>query len=251
MIRAVLFDYGDTLVVARKHDEEIIPMALRESFKAFKRTGLDIGYEKFAEHDICVFGNYAKLEKAQKRDIPDQVKYDELASLVLPWLATAKRKKTSTEANAAFWGVVAGCYVLRKDARSSLIQLKKMGLRMGVVSNHHNASALRAHLKALGISSCFSDVTASSELRYRKPDPRIFRRSAALLGVRPKEAVFVGDSLAHDIVGASGIGMLTVMVVNSGTEAGPKGALSAEPDYTVRDLGEIPEIVERLNRPAL
>jgi HAD superfamily hydrolase (TIGR01509 family) len=251
LIRAILFDYGDTLVVARKQGEEIMTLGLKESFEAFKRTGLDIGYAKFVEHDRNVFGNYAKLEKAQKRDIPDQIKYDELARLVLARLAAAKRKRIATEANAAFWGVVAENYVLRRGSKSSLIQLKKMGLRMGVVSNHHNAGALRAHLKTLGIFSYFTDVTASSELRYRKPDARIFRRSAGLLGVRPNEAVFVGDSPAYDIAGASGVGMLTVMVVNSLTEAGPKGASSVEPDYTIRDLGEVPEIVERLNRSVL
>jgi len=222
--------------------------ALREAFKAFKRNGLGIGYAKFAEHDISVFGRYAKLEKIQKRDIPDQIKYDELVGLVLPMLEAAKRKRLATEANAAFWGAVARCHVLRKDAKSSLTQLKEMGLRMGVISNHHNASALRAHVKTLGISSYFSEVTASSDLRYRKPDPRIFLRSTASLGVRPSEAVFVGDSPVYDIVGAGGVGMLTVMVVKSDTETGPGEASSAKPDYIIRELGEIPGIVERLNR---
>ena len=248
MIRAVFFDYGDTLVVARKRDEEIMAKALREAFKALKRSGLGIGYAKFVERDIGIFGRYAKLEKIQKRDIPDQVKYEELVGLVLPGLEAARRKSLATEANAAFWGGVASCYVLRRDTKSSLTRLKRMGLRMGVISNHHNASALRANVKTLGISSYFSDVTASSDLRYRKPDARIFQRSTALLGVRPSEAVFVGDSPVHDIVGARGVGMLTVMVVNSDTQASPEGASSVEPDYTVRDLGEVPEIVERLNR---
>lgn len=54
MIRAVLFDYGDTLVVARKHDEEIIPMALRESFKAFKRSGLSDAQGLFSQNRTLV-----------------------------------------------------------------------------------------------------------------------------------------------------------------------------------------------------
>jgi len=244
----VLFDYGDTLVVTKKLVDEITPIALKESFKVFVRNGLSMGYTKFAEYDRIVFENYAKLEKVQKRDIPDLVKYDELVNLVLPGLAPAKQERIATEADTAFWGVIAKSYSLRKEARSSLMRLKKLGMSMGVVSNHHNADALKDHLRTLGISSYFSDITASSELLFRKPDARIFRRSATLLHVKPSEAVFVGDSPAVDIVGAGGVGMLTVMVVNSAKEVGSSGVSPTTPDYVVRDLREVPEIVERLNR---
>ena len=250
MIRAVLFDYGDTLVEGTRPDDEIMQAALEKAFRVFKRNGLEMDSAAFAERDREVFSRYAEIEAAEKRDIPDLLKCRELAGLVLAKLPPMKRAMVATEANVAFWNQVAGCYRLRTGAVSSLRRLKAMGRLMAIISNHHDGGALRRHLVALKISPYFSGVLASSELHYRKPDSRIFRLCAAMLSVDPSESVFVGDSPVNDIVGAKRAGMLTIMILNSSQAPNRGGSTAAEPDYAVSDLREVPEIVKRVNHTA-
>lgn len=246
LIRAVVFDYGDTLVVRKRIDDKILRKGILRSFRVYKANGMAASKSKFLELDTEVFGAFAQLESRQRRDIPDEIKYVALSRILFPGLAATRRRRIAVEANAAFWGAVADGHRLRPGARSALARLQVMGIRMAVVSNHHNAGALREHLKALGISVFFSPVIASSEHPYRKPAPKIFRSCLADLGVDPGESFFVGDSLANDVGGASGVGMRTVWVKKRGLRT--VAMEGVRPDYTVRDLRRIPEIIYRANK---
>ncbi|HYC11076.1 MAG TPA: hypothetical protein VEC02_00230, partial [Nitrososphaerales archaeon] len=62
MIRAVLFDYGDTLVEGTRPDDEIMQAALEKAFRVFKRNGLEMDSAAFAERDREVFSRYAEIE---------------------------------------------------------------------------------------------------------------------------------------------------------------------------------------------
>ena len=245
LIRAVLFDYGETLVVAKNRGDRVFQDAVRPVFDVLRAHGLRMGYTEFVERDMEVYGRYARLEKAEQRDLPDGPKSEELVAAVLPALSVSRRRRVAREANDAFWRVIAESYRLRAGTKPALKQLKQMGIRMAVISNHHNGRALRDHLDELAISSYFSKVVVSSELAYRKPDPRIFRKCLAALGVAGRESVFVGDSLVNDIAGAKAMGMLAVLIVKPHREV---DASPVTPDYTVRDLREVPKIVDRLAR---
>jgi FMN phosphatase YigB (HAD superfamily) len=246
LIRALLFDYGDTLVVTKKRGAEIISLATRESFRVFKRHGLRMSYTEFVGHDKDIFERYTELEMSQEKDIPDLVKNRELVDVLLPEVGSAKKERIASEANDAFWNCVARCYSLRMGAKASLRRFKKAGIRMAVISNHHNAGALRGHLKAIGISPYFSQVIVSSELSYRKPDPRIFRRGTTLLGVKPNQSAFVGDSLTSDMAGAKRVGMLTIWVREPSVGHSGRAPI-VEPDYGIQDLKEIPRIIASVN----
>jgi putative hydrolase of the HAD superfamily len=67
---------------------------------------------------------------------------------------------------------------------------------LAVVSNFDGR--LRMILEHLGVSQFFSHVFLSSELGADKPDSEMFRRSLLLSGVRPNEALHVGDDPLRD-----------------------------------------------------
>jgi putative hydrolase of the HAD superfamily len=50
-------------------------------------------------------------------------------------------------------------------------------------------------------------VVDSERVGILKPDPRIFMMALDGLGVKPTDAVFVGDSAARDMAGARALGM--------------------------------------------
>jgi putative hydrolase of the HAD superfamily len=76
---------------------------------------------------------------------------------------------------------------------------------LAVISNFDGR--LRIILEHLGVSKLFAHVFLSSELGADKPDPEIYRRALNLSGVRPNEALHVGDDPDRDWNGASAAGL--------------------------------------------
>ncbi len=92
---------------------------------------------------------------------------------------------------------------------------------MGVLSNSPRSEETLARL---GLRHYFDAVVAASE-PWRKPHPEAFRRACRALGIAPSEAVYVGDSLANDVEGALGAGLIPVWVDRYGDDyALPEGA---------------------------
>jgi epoxide hydrolase-like predicted phosphatase len=67
----------------------------------------------------------------------------------------------------------------------------------------------REEVKAYVNSTVFDVIVISAEERVRKPDPEIYQRALARLGVAPEEAVFVDDRLLN-VEGARRVGMHVV-----------------------------------------
>ena len=94
---------------------------------------------------------------------------------------------------------------------------------IGIVTNGPT-EVQRAKLDLLGIDRLVDFVLVSEEFGVAKPDPQIFREALRLAGVRPEEAVFVGDSAEFDMAGARAAGIPTVWVnrhQRPWTEPGP------------------------------
>jgi len=83
----------------------------------------------------------------------------------------------------------------------------------------------------------------SSEVGFRKPDPRIFERALEALGVAPENALFVGDRLYEDVRGAGELGMTTVQALWFRADEHPDGA---EPDHQAFTQLDVLNIARRL-----
>jgi HAD superfamily hydrolase (TIGR01509 family) len=107
---------------------------------------------------------------------------------------------------------------------------------IALVSNFDHGPTARQMLQVGGVKEHFHQIVISEEHGWRKPHPRIFTDTMAVLGVKPQEALFVGDSPSEDIVGAKGVGM-DVAWVNAQNSALPRGI--PVPNYTVRAIPEL------------
>ena len=66
-----------------------------------------------------------------------------------------------------------------------------------------------AEIAQLGLTDLFDAVFVSQREGIRKPNPEIFRRALARIGVEASEAWFVGDNAEDDIAGAVSAGLRT------------------------------------------
>ncbi len=117
---------------------------------------------------------------------------------------------------------------------------RRDGLALGVVSNTFVAGEiLDRHLKEVGLLEYFPTRVYSCDVRYRKPDPRIFQIALDRMGIAAGEAVFVGDSLKADVAGSAKAGMVAVLKDPTGVKR--RGRI--RPSHTIASLAQLPAIV--------
>ncbi len=83
-------------------------------------------------------------------------------------------------------------------------QARRSGLKTALCSNSWGLEYPRE-----GWDQLFDAVVISGEVGMRKPEPGIYRHTAALLGVDPRQCVFV-DDLRPNVRGAVDVGMVGV-----------------------------------------
>lgn len=96
------------------------------------------------------------------------------------------------------------------QAFSVLEALKGRGYRLGVISNSNGT--VEALLQQAGLHPFLDVILDSGRVGVEKPDPRIFQRALDEVGVKPGEAVHIGDLYSVDIVGAKGAGLHAILL---------------------------------------
>jgi len=106
--------------------------------------------------------------------------------------------------------------------------------RLGLVTNGGPDTQDRK-LAALGIADRFDEVVLAGFDTASKPDPEPFERALDGLDATADGAVFVGNSLDHDVAGAHAAGLDAVWV-----RPAPSAAANGHaPEYVVDDLTEL------------
>ena len=83
---------------------------------------------------------------------------------------------------------------------------------LAVISNMDTKVLLRA-LQKNGLH--FSFVIASDEEQQYKPSSSMFSRAVRYLGLPPRHILHVGDSYAEDVLGATGMGMGSLLMLRA------------------------------------
>jgi len=105
---------------------------------------------------------------------------------------------------------------------------------------------LDAHLEQLGLLRFFPHRIYSCDVRYRKPDRRIFQLALDAVGVAANEAVFIGDNLHADVYGARRAGLLSIWKRPPHVTAIPPTSLDAP---RIDRLTDLPPLLEQLGQP--
>jgi len=101
------------------------------------------------------------------------------------------------------------------DVEPTLSRLRAKGLKLGLVSNGFKRD-LDYILGELGLEKWFDMVVCIDSCNCAKPDKEIFLYALDKLGVKPSEALFVGDSVVHDYEGALNVGVKPMLIDREG-----------------------------------
>lgn len=167
-VKAVIFDLDGTIV-------DSMGTILRTFQRVFKEEGMAVPEpEKIA----AVFGRGGRgivLELLGPERSRDAVLVERL---------TVRQREISNETLNEI-GVMEG-------AEETLRALKERGIKVAVATNR--GPSTEKLLDMLGLSEYFDVVVTARHVRNIKPHPEPLLTALDLLGVKPEEALFVGDS---------------------------------------------------------
>jgi putative hydrolase of the HAD superfamily len=239
-VRAVLFDYGLTLVHFERPGEtiEAAQESIADCIEAAGHPRPQAAVLRAAVHDR-VEAEVAAHEAGGALEEIDVAALEERAFADMGLdLDEGVRDRCSVLAQEAWWSGVR----LYPEALGVLHSLRGAGLRIGLCSNAAWRSAsMHDQLRHIGLEGVIDSAVFSAEVGWRKPSPRLFSAALQALGARPEHTVFVGDRVREDIAGAAGAGMRTVLVARD--ELAAVGPRHGRPDAVIRSLSELPALL--------
>jgi FMN phosphatase YigB (HAD superfamily) len=113
--------------------------------------------------------------------------------------------------------------------------------RMGLVSNFDHGPTARRILADHRIAGFFTTIVISDDFGRRKPHPAIFSAALREIDVALDDALFIGDSVSDDVVGAQNA-RLKVVWLNPKRRPLPPDV--QPPEYEITELRELPLLLD-------
>jgi putative hydrolase of the HAD superfamily len=103
-------------------------------------------------------------------------------------------------------------FTLYPEVREVLSELKARGLKIGLTSNIYE-EGIHLDLEKAGLGNAIFDVIVGVDaVGEMKPHPDVFLYAINKLGVKPEEAIFVGDDVEADCRGAENAGLHALLI---------------------------------------
>ncbi len=228
MIKNVFIDLDNTILDFNKAERN-----------ALAKTLSALGYEPKNEildryHDVNL-SQWKRLERGEitRRDVKlnrYRILFDEFGIDAKPEDATATYEDFLSQ----------GHFFL--DGAEELLKTLSQRYRLYLVSNG-TFRVQEGRLQSAGITPLFDGVYVSEKVGAEKPSTQFFNNVFADIGDVDKAAsVIIGDSLTSDMRGGINAGIKTVWFNRLGEEP----PADIKPDYEVKSLSEIPEILEKI-----
>jgi putative hydrolase of the HAD superfamily len=105
---------------------------------------------------------------------------------------------------------VGSSLVARKDAIAVLKEIKRRGMKIGLISDC--SWEVPVLWEKFSLSEYIDFPVFSCSIGMKKPDPRIYKQATDMLGVHPQDCIYVGDGSSNELSGAKKAGMFPVMI---------------------------------------
>lgn len=256
-IKAILFDFDDTLVIEEASAEEAFLAACelaREKYgvdpvelhKTLRPTAREI-WQSAPTIDYCRAVGISSWEGLWAQFFGDDPRLKPLQG----W-APEYRLKAWSAALAEFdvedsqlANELADTFIKERRTRHiafpetlSVLEKLRGNYPLGLITNGAPDIQL-AKIDGSGIRHYFDSITISGEVGIGKPDPKIFDTALQALGSSVEDTLMVGNSLGRDVAGAQKFGMRAVWVNRTGATR----KIDVEPYAEITSLEELQDIL--------
>ena len=231
MIKAVFFDLDGTLC----DSDTAWHIAVKETFQRLYEREPNVSQEAITEAWTTVIQRLfqqldaGKCSMAEVRDSRFPCLFEELG---LPQGPIAEELNDFLSSR-----YLTGLRLYEDVTVLEELQAYHVGIITNGAHDEHTDSQL-SKVRHLGLSERIQSLTISGEIGVRKPNLKIFKVACERANVLPAEAIFVGDSVQNDIVGANRAGITSVLINRKSEELIPQIA-DEQPDYTISNLHDI------------
>lgn len=244
-IRALIFDFGGTLdgngihwlertyqFIHERHPEitrEAFDKADRAAVTAFALGDSSVEWA-YQEGSMLPVGAIAN-ERAARCTLRETA--EAIAAEIYERLGLSEKMKDEYVA----WFCAGATERLVENRR--WLQTLHGNYQLAVISN--NFGNTRGWCDEYGLSPLLDAIIDSTVLGVAKPDIRIFEAALSELGVAPRQAIYVGDSYAADMIGGKNAGMWTAWLVGDQTKECPDPSVV---DVRLTHLHELTGFIE-------
>jgi putative hydrolase of the HAD superfamily len=225
MIKAIIFDFDNTLMDFMRMKRAAVEAAVDAMIDA----GLTYKKEAMVEKIYSVY----TAEGIEDQQIFDKVLLQEFGKIDYKIMAAGiigyRRAKEGTLA-------------LYPHVQITLMGLARLGLKMAVVSDAPRVPVW-LRICGLGLQHYFDTVITSDDSGVKKPHAKPFLMALERLGVKPSEAIMIGDWAERDMVGAKKVGLKTVFARYGDT----MGTKESGADNDIDDIQQLLDIVKKEN----
>ena len=211
MVRAVLFDFGQTLVDSA------------HGFRTAEKRLQSRILSRLVNVDADEFLACYRQRRAERQHASDFSRKNLAVDLLQHFGCSADVADADVADaeswEAEYWDTVRGHTQAFPEAESVLRQLHA-SFRLGLVTNTQGQGRLGTHrLRDFpALMECFQAVVVAGEAGVpEKPDPRPFLACLRQLDCSPAQAVYVGDDWRIDMCGAQAVGMPAIWLQHQAT----------------------------------
>jgi putative hydrolase of the HAD superfamily len=198
MLKAVIFDLGDTLVKS---------VNLIETYRRILRArGIHRSQEELTVAHIEA-GKILGLEHMKTMSDEYWIKRN---NIFLEHIGVFGREDLARIISEQWWDYSDVC--LFSDAVETFDQLKQRGIKMGVITNALQTDLSKIISKTKLNPGYFDIMVTVNTICRMKPEKEIFDYALNMLKVAPNETLFVGDTVEYDYEGARKAGLRAVLI---------------------------------------
>ena len=208
MIKAIIFDFGQTLVDSADGFRSAEKKAKKKVFSSLFPNGDDDQYQIFLTE-------YRQIRKSFHAE-SNFSRFEIWRAVYERFNCRADFKKL-TQMETDYWKLVQSMTKPFPETIGVLEKLEKQ-FKLGIITNTQGQKTSGTHRITLfpGIEKFFETIIVAGESEMpAKPDPRPFNHSLEKLDIKACEAMYVGDDFQKDVVGAGSVGMNPVWLKHS------------------------------------
>jgi pyrophosphatase PpaX len=213
MIKAILFDLDGTLI----DTNNLIIQSFKHTYK--KHLNIDV-----PESEIVMYFGEPLIDTLAR--------YDKENAHILIQTYRAYNEGIHDELTLEIKGV-----------KETLSELRALGVKVAIVTSKRRALAERG-LKLFNLQEFMEIIITPEDTAKHKPDAEPVLKACQLLGIKPEEALMVGDS-HFDILCGKNAGAKTCLV--NYTILPIENIMKHCPDYSVDEIKDVLEIVRKEN----
>jgi len=235
-LRAVVFDYGSTLIQFGERQIAACDRALHDALQA-------------------IYGAVPAEKVKEIRDLDRRAPYggDFLENDMAAMTANLVRNLYGIEPSPAdldrLLRVRYASFVEQvevEDYVPELLEALSRDFKLGLLSNYPDVPALLDSVRKIGLYDFFDAIVVSGEVGRVKPHALPFRTILDRLALEPPEVIYVGDNWLGDIQGSKRLGMRAAHIVQWDTpEVFEPQPGDHEPDLIVHHLTDLLRYLKR------